>query len=300
MTPPGAWQFDAIGTRWQIDTPTPLSDDARSAVLALIDRFDREWSRFRGDSLINALAGGGAAPAPVDAVAMLETFDALSIATDGAVNPLVGDSLARRGYDAAYSLRDGGAVAAPRDWRELLTWTEGILRLTAPATIDVGALGKGRVVDLVAASLEGDVVVDAGGDILVHGTTERVALEHPHDTSRAIGVWEITGRALCASAVNRRAWVSDATGVTLHHVLDARTGHPVRSVTATWAVAPTAMVADAVATALFFDGGAGVAHRWQVEWVRMLSDGRVEWSPECSAELFLPRSTRAARDSFGP
>ena len=87
-------------------------------------------------------------------------------------------------------------------------------------------------------------------------------------------MWEVTDAALCASATNRRAW-----GDGLHHVLDARTGQPVRTIAATWAVAPTAMRADALATALFFDGGPRLAHEWGIEWVRMTTDGRVEWSP---------------------
>jgi FAD:protein FMN transferase len=47
------------------------------------------------------------------------------------------------------------------------------------------------------------------------------------------------------------------------------------------------MHADAIATALFFEGGAGLAHEWDVEWVRMATDGRVEWSPGSTAELFV-------------
>ncbi|MET0302660.1 MAG: FAD:protein FMN transferase, partial [Microbacteriaceae bacterium] len=77
----------------------------------------------------------------------------------------------------------------------------------------------------------------------------------------------------------------------LHHVLDARTGEPVRTIAATWAVAATAMRADAVATALFFDGGTRLAADWGVEWVRMTTDGRVEWSPGCRAELFTARTS---------
>jgi len=69
-------------------------------------------------------------------------------------------------------------------------------------------------------------------------------------------------------------------------VLDGRTGEPVRTVAATWAVAPTAMHADAVATALFFAGGEALAPRWEASWVRMSTDGRVDWSPGCTAELF--------------
>ncbi|MFI8631594.1 FAD:protein FMN transferase [Microbacterium sp. NPDC077663] len=278
-----AWTFEAIGTVWRIDTAEPLDDGVRDEIADAIAVFDDEWSRFRPDSLVARLGErGGVVTAPADTSAMLSAYDALDTATHGAVNPLVGESLARRGYDAAYSLIDRGAVAAPRDWRTLVTWSDETLRVTEPALIDVGALGKGRLVDLVLARVPaGPAVVDAGGDIAVRGITQRIALEHPYDTSRAIGVWRVTDAALCASAVNRRAW-----GDGLHHVLDARTGEPVRRYAATWAVAPDAMTADAVATALFFDGGPQLAAEWGVAWVRMRTDGSVEWSPRCEAELF--------------
>ena len=68
---------------------------------------------------------------------------------------------------------------------------------------------------------------------------------------------------------------------------------PVRVVAATWVVADTGMRADALATALFFDGGDELAHRWGAEWVRMLTTGRVEWSHGCSAELFTRTSSVA-------
>ncbi|MFE5407923.1 FAD:protein FMN transferase [Microbacterium sp. NPDC056569] len=291
MPAPAPWRFDAIGTSWEIVTERELPAPVRDEVTARIDAFDRAWSRFRPDSVVSALAhGGGSMPAPPDAAAMLEALAAVSDATGGAVNPLVGASLDALGYDAGYSLRDRGPVAAPGDWRERLSWQNGRLALAGPATIDVGALGKGRLVDLVLDTLArteaGDITVDAGGDLAVRGRPQRIGLEHPFDPRRAIGVWEVTDAALCASAINRRAWPS-ATGATLHHVLDARTGQPVRTIAATWTVAPEAMTADAAATALFFDGGPRLAHDWGVEWVRMTTDGRVEWSPGCRADLFV-------------
>jgi FAD:protein FMN transferase len=278
--------FSAIGTRWSIETDEPLTEDLAAAVDAVIDDFDRTWSRFRSDSLVTTLAaGGGAVPAPADAAAMLDLYDELDAATAGAVNPLVGESLARLGYDARYSFVAQAPEAAPR-WRDQVRWDGGTLALGEPAQIDVGALGKGRLVDLVldvvAAEVTGDIVVDAGGDINVRGAVQRIGLEHPYAPERVIGVLEIRDQALCASAINRRAW-----GEGLHHVLDARTGAPVTAFAATWAVAPTAMHADALATALFFDGGPELAAAWGASWVRMRTDGRVEWSPESTAELFL-------------
>jgi thiamine biosynthesis lipoprotein len=289
--PAAPWRFEAIGTTWEIVAAEALDTVTRESVRAVIDGFDRVWSRFRADSVVSVLArSAGSVPAPGDAGPMLDAFAALDEATGGAVNPLVGASLDALGYDAQYSFRDNGAVAAPAAWRDVLTWSDGVLALARRATIDIGALGKGRLVDLVLdavdAAVAGDVVVDAGGDLAVRGRTERIGLEHPFDPRRAIGVWEVRDAALCASAINRRSWPS-ASGGTLHHVLDARTGLPVRRFAATWAVAAEAMTADAVATALFFEGGPRLAQEWGAEWVRMTTDGRVEWSPGCRAELFV-------------
>src|SRR5699024_9455254 len=122
--------------------------------------------------------------------------------------------------------------------------------------------------------------------LATRGGPRRIGLEHPYDTSRAIGVWEGTYAALCASATNRRAW-----GDGLHHVLDARKGEPVRTIAATVSVAGPAKRADAIATALFVDGAPRLAHEWGASWVRMATDGRVEWSPGCRADLFLPRTS---------
>lgn len=288
----GEWRFEAIGTGWEIETGAPLTDDVRAAVTAEIERFDRLWSRFRDDSDVVRLGRSGGSLSAPDAAPMLDAYRELDAATAGAVNPLVADSLEALGYDAAYSLRAGEPRPAPASWTSLLTWSADTVEAHEPALLDVGALGKGRLVDRVTAVLAvvpGDVVVDAGGDIRVRGAGVRVALEHPFDARKAIGVVEITDGALCASAINRRAW-----GEGLHHVLDARTGQPVRTWAATWALAPEAMTADAVATALFFDGGPELAARWGVEWVRMTTDGRVQRSPGCQAELFTAAPARAA------
>ena len=281
------WRFDAIGTVWEIETAQELAADDRDRVAAEIERFDREWSRFRDDSSVARVGRHGGSIVSSDAGAMLDAYRELSSATAGAVNPLVADSLNALGYDASYSLVASDPVAAPGDWADRLAWTAGEATASAPALLDVGALGKGRLVDLVSAVLSdvpGDLVVDAGGDLAARGAPVRVGLEHPYDARTAIGVVELRDAALCASAVNRRAW-----GDGLHHVLDARTGVPVRTWAATWAIAPDAMRADAVATVLFFDGGPELAASWDVEWVRMTTDGRAERSPSCTAELFTRR-----------
>jgi len=153
--------------------------------------------------------------------------------------------------------------------------------------LDVGAAGKGQLVDLVAEVLiehgVAEWTVDASGDLRHRGAPIRVALEHPWDTTTAVGIVELADGALCASATNRRRWV-DLDGNTVHHVLDALTGVPVDGIVASWVVAADAMTADGVATALFFTRD--IPHGLGAEWTRMDADGRLERSAGFTGEVF--------------
>jgi thiamine biosynthesis lipoprotein len=281
-----AWGFEAIGTAWQVDTPEPLASDVRAAVLDRIDEFDQVWSRFRPDSLVSQIASeAGRWTMPAEAEGLLGLYAALGDATDGAVNPLVGRTLSDLGYDAAYSLVPADVPADIPSW-STLELDAGILTTTEPVLIDVGAAGKGLLVDEVArivAPQTQQFTVDASGDLLHGGSTPlRVALEHPLDASRAIGIAEIApGDALCASATNRRSW-----GDGLHHVIDARTGRPTDDVVATWVVAGSCLLADGLATAHFFGDPALLMERFEHQFVRMHADGRVQWSPDFPGEIF--------------
>lgn len=287
MTLPHNWRFEAIGTGWQIDTPRPLGGVLEHAILDRIAGFDRTYSRFRDDSLVARIATTpGRHVFPDDAAALFDVYRALYEATDGAMSPLVGAALDRLGYDRTYSLRaTAPAIPAP-GWDAAVAWDGTALTTLRPVSVDVGAAGKGYLVDIVAAMLAAsgvdEFIVDASGDIVHHGAEPiRVGLEHPLDTTKAIGVVSIANGAICASASNRRVW-----GDGLHHVLDATTGLPTREIIATWAMAETALAADAIATALFFADPARLAERFEFSYVRMHATGRVESSPHLDGELF--------------
>ena len=55
---------------------------------------------------------------------------------------------------------------------------------------------------------------------------------------------------------------------------------------ATWALAPDALHADGLATALFFDPAPDLVEGAGVSYVRMFANGRVEHSPSFAGELF--------------
>jgi FAD:protein FMN transferase len=281
-------EFEAIGTHWSIETSEPLAADAVAAIADCIESYDAAWSRFRHDSLVSRIATApGTWQLPGEADALLEVYRVLYEATDGRVSPLVGRALEKLGYDAAYSLRDTGTHAPVIPWADALEWNGRVLTTYSPVLLDVGAAGKGHLVDLVAQVLREhgvhEYVVDASGDLVHAGSRPtRVALEHPLDEAKAIGVVELANGALCASASNRRAW-----GAGLHHVIDASTGLPTSRVIATWVIAPNALVADGLATGLFFADAARFDALAPFQWARMLSTGRVEHSDDFEGELFL-------------
>jgi thiamine biosynthesis lipoprotein len=287
MTAPAPWAFEAIGTVWRIRTAEPLAESTRARVLERIQRYDRAFSRFRPDSLVaRHAAEGGAMEYPAEAAALFALYDRVGELTAGRVTPMVGDSLERLGYDAHYSFRPTGEPLVPQ--RTAMSISDRTVTLQRPALIDVGAAGKGQLVDLVAGVLteEGHAsfTVDAGGDVRHEGAPPlRVGLEHPHDPTAAIGVVTLTGerRAIAGSASNRRRW-----GDGWHHILDGTTGTPVRSIVATWVLAPTTMVADLLATALFFVEGERIDEAFDVDWVRVHADGRFERSASLPGELF--------------
>jgi thiamine biosynthesis lipoprotein len=299
----GVLEFEAIGVPWRIDTERPLADVVRRAVSARIDGFDRAWSRFRSDSLVAEIARvGGERTLPREGAALLALYRTLYDLTARRVSPFVGSALEDLGYGAglgsgvgddrgAGSLVSGASTSGARAstvpaWDDVASLDGDVLRTSAPVVLDVGAAGKGLLVDLVLEVLADhgvhDATVDASGDLRVSGRRrERVALEHPFDPTRAIGVVDVAGGALCASATNRRSW-----GDGLHHVIDGLTGRPVDSVVATWALAPTTVVADAAATALFFVSPAEVYQATGAVGVRMFSTGRSERHRDFSGELF--------------
>ncbi|WP_115788859.1 FAD:protein FMN transferase [Arthrobacter silvisoli] len=289
MAHPGwdTFAFDGIGTGWEISTPDPLAPAVRIRVLRAVEDYDLSYSRFRPDSRLVELArAAGTVSLPPHAEQLGAVFGTLYRLSGGSMTPLVGGSLEQLGYGADYALVPRGpARPAPR-WEDVLRWDGSTLTCTEPVVLDVGAAGKGQLVDLLAGILRADGIadylVDGSGDMLHAGPAPlRVGLEHPYDPAQAIGVVELGNRALCASASNRRAW-----GDGLHHVLDAVTGRPVDTVVATWTMAPSALEADALATALFLVEPRLLEEEFDFDWLIVFSDGRARFSPGFEGTLF--------------
>lgn len=190
------FSFNAIGTQWEIETYEPLVRGQQQRISRRIEEFDTAYSRFRLDSLASRLAAaseGGCFDFPDDSLALFDLYDRLHIATAGAVDPLVGRDLELLGYDRTYSLTPASnLVRADARARGRASWSKDIIRdgtsliTRRPLVIDIGAAGKGYLVDIVSEILRevgfNQFVVDGSGDLRHSGDSSlRVGLEHPFD-----------------------------------------------------------------------------------------------------------------------
>jgi len=283
--------FDAIGTHWQIDIDEPLAPERRSGLFRLIQEriavFDKDYSRFRDDSLVSEMSRRpGTYALPNDARPMMDLYRDLYGVTGGKFTPMIGRTLVEAGYDATYSLKPG-ELHVPPTWDEALEYDFPKLTVKQPVLLDFGAAGKGYLIDIVGALLRERGIrsfcVDAGQDILYRHPENaplRVGLENPADLTQAIGVATITGGSICGSSGNRRRWEN------FHHIIDPKTLASPQSILACWTVAETALLADAMSTALFFASPEDLASRYAFDCLILRPDFSVERSQGFPAELF--------------
>lgn len=280
------YRFEAFGTVWVIETKEVILLAVKQAIQDKIEAFDKTYSRFRDDSLVTEISHtAGEYAFPTDAKKLFDFYQNLYDVTGGKVTPLIGDMISRAGYDAVYSLQAQPQMPAPT-WNEAMNWNGSTLTTTQPVLLDFGAAGKGYAVDIVATILDeyfDEYVVDASGDLRHKGTGKNtVGLEHPLEPGKVIGAVEVQNKSLCASATNRRSW-----GEGMHHIFDPDEMAPTKEIIATWVIANDAMVADGLATALFFVEAKILSITYDFEYVRMHASGLVEYSAYFKGKLFL-------------
>lgn len=295
--PKASLTFEAIGTQWNIElTADPTQAQALARDIAdRISQFDHHYSRFRADSWVtHAGSHPGAHKPPADFAPMFRLYQEMYAATDGAVTPLIGEAMERAGYNAAYSLRPKALRAIPK-LEDTLLFQDNTLHVKYKCVLDFGAAGKGYLVDLVAELLESKgvnhYIIDAGGDIRVaspapaeSAPVTTVALEDPRDPSKAIGQVRLDGRqqgsSLCGSAPNRRAWGD------MHHIIDPHTLRPTTDIAATWVVTDSTMLADGLATCLFFTSPEKLLRTFSFDYVILHTNGTANVSANFPGELF--------------
>lgn len=284
--------FDAIGTKWVIDVFDEISSQLEEKTLKLIkdriEEFDKNYSRFRSDSLVTKISQtAGKYKLPSDAKSLIDLYKKLYKVTGGKVTPLIGNTMEEAGYDASYSLKSK-TLHTPPKWEEILDYKYPTLTLKKPVMLDFGAAGKGYLVDIVGKILTNNNLnsfcIDAGGDILYKTNSQKsikVGLENPHDLNQVIGVVELINMSICGSAGNRRSWGE------FNHIIDPVKLISPTNIVATWVIADNALTADGLSTALFFEKGEKLQKHFNFEYLILNADYSMEKSNNFPGEVFV-------------
>ena len=227
-------------------------------------RVEQCCTRFEAHSEVMQLTAQVGAPVRVSAILYEAVQFALAVAEEsgGAFDPTVGSVMETRGFNREY--RTGKIIRSVLDCSRSVSYRDVCLdadrqtiTLLRPLILDLGAVAKGLAVDLAARELRPfqNFAINAGGDLYLGGCNPdgepwSIGIRHPRQERQLIDSLRVSNRAVCTSGDYERRSPDDSG----HHILDPRRGSSANEVSSVTVIGPTAMLADALATAAFVLG----------------------------------------------
>ncbi len=264
-----------LQTRVFMDTPVAIELSApglaegdlaerTDRAFAWFDEVERRCSRFDETSELRRLSDRAGEPIAVSALLFNALTLSLEVAhlTRGAFDPTIGRSMEQAGFDTNYLTGERVTSSTVTDSRgtyhDIVLDTDArTVTLLRPLRLDLGAVAKGFAIDLAGRELDGldGFVINAGGDILARGLNPdgeawRIGVRHPRRPGELLTSLRITDAAVCTSGDYERRDDADNS----HHILDPVNGTSSRAALSATVIAPTALVADALSTAVFVLG----------------------------------------------
>ena len=248
--------------------------------LDLVEQVEDRFTVYRESSELIRLNGAariGAAHVAPDLMRLLQRARDLHAWTGGAVDVAAGRLVRAWGFLARQWLTPSEellAEARAQSGMSFVTLDEQASRIQFSrrgVELNLGSIGKGwavdRAVDLLQRRGAANVLVH-GGQSSVRAVGHRhvtdgiprgwpVGLRHPLLPNRRLATFQLQNEALGTSGSGTQFFVENCRK--LGHILDPRSGRPAEGVLAATVVAATAADADALATALYVLGEAGLA-----------------------------------------
>ena len=272
-------------------------EEAADAAVAEIQRIDNLLSVGIASSEISRLNATGSGELSEDTVRIVEQALALYESTGGAFDITVYPLMELWGFTS-----QNFRVPGEEEIGSLLTQVGAdkldydpeshTLRLGGAAGVDLGGIAKGytshRLMEIFADYDLRAGIVSLGGNLQCYGvkpdgTLWRCGIQNPFapNTGSYLGILSVDSKALITSGAYERFFVDEETGETYHHILDPKTGYPVRSdLNSVTIVSDYGMLADGLSTSCFILGLEGAIDYWReygddFEMILMTGEGEV-------------------------
>lgn len=256
-------QFDAMGSRCELRLSAPTAAaaaDLAARAIAEVRRIEYKYSRYRADSIVSRInAAAGQAPVACDneTMALIDYAAALFAASGGLFD--ITSGVLRRAWDFSKPRVPDADTLQPLlalvGWRHVQCERQQVQLLHAGMEIDFGGFGKEYAADRAAAVLIDAGVrhgyVNLGGDMRfigprLDGRPWSIGIQDPRDPTATVASIPISCGALTTSGDYERFFELD--GVRYCHILDPRTGMPVRYWRSVSVMAPMAVAAGSCST----------------------------------------------------
>ncbi|HXU93360.1 MAG TPA: FAD:protein FMN transferase [Gallionella sp.] len=275
-----SFRFSAMGTACNLHLYAPNHSEAgkiAEAAMSEVFRIEQRYSRYRPDSFLSTInetaARGGTIELDEETAALLDYAYACHKKSEGLFDVTAG--VLRNAWDFS-----SGRLPEQRDIDRLLPlvgmdklrWDRPSLAFPVPGMeLDFGGIGKEYAADRAAAICSAHGIehglVDLGGDICVigpHPDSEpwRIEICHPRDAASFMATVYLARGCIASSGDYERFMEVD--GRRYCHILDPRTGWPVRGLSSVSVLSDQCLVAGSVSTIAMLKGENGM------QWLKEL------------------------------
>ena len=231
---------------------------AAQTTLERMEALERIFSRHQADSELSRLNREGVLPAASAHLAeVLGLADNISRRTDGAFDVTVLPLLQLYGRDRLPDSTELARCLALVDYRRIERQGTTLALAHPGMAVTLDGIAKGYIVDQGVAALRvagfDNVYVEAGGDLMVSGTKPakqpwRIGVRQPRSEIdwRMPIISTTTPLAIATSGDYMQAYSDDLRH---HHILNPQTGMSPPELASATVTAPSAALADALATA---------------------------------------------------
>jgi len=268
-------EFKAMGTPCDIQLFAPNETEAKHVVdtaIADVQRLEARYSRYKTDSFlseINRVAAIGGSISVDDETACLLDYAVTCYEQSDGLFDITSGILRRAWKFDQGKLPEQAVIDGLLDkvgWHKVV-WRRPTLSFSIPGMeIDFGGVVKEYAVDRAASLCYGlgikHGVINLGGDIKVIGARDdgcpwRVGIRHPRNKDALLHTISLRHGALASSGDYERCVM--VNGVLYGHVLNPKTGWPVRHLAAVSVVGDFCVVAGSASTIAMLkeDQGAG-------------------------------------------